>query len=185
MGLLDAIAGLGKAIAPALPQLAEAGLGYAIQRQQRKDAEKAAKRAAKAMTVGIPPGYAGFAPVSQGGALTLPNILGTAPPAPVEASMPVAYPGGMMLSGPAAAAGAATALGLTLPFLGGNGGGMIGRGIYRSTHHTTPSGRVVPSRVALIEQGDRADFFVHAGLPKTWSKVTLKSRRCRPRCRPR
>lgn len=50
-------------------------------------------------------------------------------------------------------------------------------------HKVTPSGRIAPNKVALMPDGNGgADFFVHAGCPTAWSKVSIKKRRsCRPR----
>lgn len=52
-----------------------------------------------------------------------------------------------------------------------------------STFHETPSGRVVANRVSALEDGNGGlEFFVHAGCPTAWSKVSIKKpRRCRPR----
>ena len=53
-----------------------------------------------------------------------------------------------------------------------------------SLHKITPSGRIAPNKVALMPDGaGGADFFVHAGCPTAWSKVSIKKRRsaCRPR----
>lgn len=51
----------------------------------------------------------------------------------------------------------------------------------QSTHHSTPTGQRRPNKVSLIQDpvsGESA-FFVHAGQPTAWSKVTIKKpRRC-------
>lgn len=58
-------------------------------------------------------------------------------------------------------------------------GGITVNSLFRQT----PSGRMSPSRVAFMEDGQGGGaFFVNAGVPKTWSKVTMKKRRaCHPR----
>lgn len=68
-------------------------------------------------------------------------------------------------------------------FFGGGGRGRMPGGIMmNSLFRQTPSGRMSPARVAFMEDGQGGGaFFVNAGVPKTWSKVTLKKRRCHPR----
>ena len=58
-------------------------------------------------------------------------------------------------------------------------GGITVNSLFRQT----PTGRMSPSRVAFMEDGQGGGaFFVNAGVPKTWSKVTMKKRRaCHPR----
>ena len=64
-----------------------------------------------------------------------------------------------------------------------SGARMPGGIAINSFFKMTPTGRMSPNRVVFAEDGQgRGAFFVNAGTPKTWSKVTLKSpRRCRPR----
>lgn len=61
--------------------------------------------------------------------------------------------------------------------------GRVGGVRIGSLFHQTPSGMVRPNKVSLMDDGNgNSAFFVHAGVPKTWSKVTLrKPRSCRPR----
>lgn len=49
--------------------------------------------------------------------------------------------------------------------------------------HQTPTGRMSANKVSLIPDGQGgAAFFVNAGCPTAWSKVSIKKpRRCRPR----
>lgn len=58
-------------------------------------------------------------------------------------------------------------------------GGIAVNSLFRQT----PTGRMSPARVAFMEDGQGGGaFFVNAGVPKTWSKVTMKKRRsCHPR----
>lgn len=58
-------------------------------------------------------------------------------------------------------------------------GGIAVNSLFRQT----PTGRLSPARVAFMEDGQGGGaFFVNAGVPKSWSKVTLRKRRtCRPR----
>ena len=81
------------------------------------------------------------------------------------------------------AGGAAVESALDLLPLGRGAGRMPGGIAMNSLFRRTPSGRLSAERVAFMEDGEgRGAFFVNAGVPKTWSKVTLKKRRtCSPR----
>jgi len=65
-------------------------------------------------------------------------------------------------------------------FFGGNGGASRVGGIMRAgrcdgVFHTTPTGKRLPNRVSLVEDGSGAmAFMVNAGRPLTWSKISLK-----------
>ena len=90
-------------------------------------------------------------------------------------------------AGGSVAGGAAGAAGVDLiqNFFGGAPRARPSCGVFMngSTFHQTPSGKVVPNRVSALEDGEGGlAFFVHAGCPTAWSKVSLKkARRCRPR----
>lgn len=62
----------------------------------------------------------------------------------------------------------------------GNGGPSRVGGIMRAgrcdgVFHTTPTGKRLPNRVSLVEDGSGAmAFMVNAGRPLTWSKISLK-----------
>ncbi len=45
-------------------------------------------------------------------------------------------------------------------------------------YHSTPMGRRVPNKVTFMQdpESQRADFYVHAGDPTAWSRVTIKKR---------
>jgi len=57
--------------------------------------------------------------------------------------------------------------------VGGMNGGISGSA---SLYHTTPMGNRRPNRMSLQAdpESGRMDFFVYAGIPTAWSKITLK-----------
>lgn len=81
---------------------------------------------------------------------------------------------------PELAAGGAGAL-LGGYFGGGNGalvpraGGVIIAGTTPGLYHTTAVGRRLPNRISFAQdESGRADFFVHAGNPTQWSRISFK-----------
>jgi hypothetical protein len=57
------------------------------------------------------------------------------------------------------------------------GGVALGQG--QGMFHTTPSGYRMPNRITLVKDADsnKLGFFVDAGTPKTWSKISFKKHR--------
>ncbi len=114
---------------------------------------------------------------------TIPGPLGPPLGAPVSTQAGVAGTIGKV------AIGAATALELSELFnMGGNGngngngkaGGVVIAGNAPGFYHTTDSGKRYPNRISFAQDDSgRSDFFVYAGNPTAWSKVTLKKSRPR------